>query len=57
MKRSGLVYNTDTEFYPLITKRIIRFILYAFVWLFGAATIIGLPLLILMMSGKYHPSL
>jgi hypothetical protein len=57
MKRSGLVYTNDTDFYPLITRRATRIILYSFVWLFGAATIIGLPLLILMMIGKYHPNL
>lgn len=57
MKRSDLVYSNDTDFYPLITRRVTRFILYACVWLFGAATIIGLPLLILMMIGKYHPNL
>jgi len=39
MKRSNLVYNNDTDFYPLITRRITRFILFTFVWLFGAATI------------------
>ena len=57
MKRSDLVYSNDTDFYPLITRRVTRFIIYASVWLFGAATILGLPLLILMLIGKYHPNL
>ena len=57
MKRSTLVYSNDTDFFPLITRRITRVILYTFVWLFSAATIIALPVFILLMIGKYHPNL
>jgi len=57
MKRSNLVYKNDTDFFPLITRRITRAILYTFIWLFSAATIIALPLLIWLTIGKYHPNL
>ena len=57
MKRSNLVYKNDTDFFPLITRRITRVILYTFIWLFSAATIIALPLLIWLTIGKYHPNL
>ncbi len=52
MKDSGIVYSHDSDFFPLITKRIKRFLLYSAVWVFGASTILVIPLVILMLIGK-----
>ncbi len=52
MKDSGIVYSQDSDFFPLITKRIKRFLLYTAVWLFGASVILAIPLAISMLIGK-----
>ena len=52
MKDSGIVYSQDSDFFPLITKRVKRFLLYSAVWLFGASAILAIPLAILMLIGK-----
>ena len=56
MKESGIVYNQDSDFFPLITKRIKRFLLYTMVWVFGASFVLAIPFLILMLIGKSHSS-
>lgn len=52
MKESGIVYNQDSDFFPLITKRIKRFLLYTMFWAFGASFVLAIPFLILMLIGK-----
>ena len=52
MKDSGIVYSQDSDFFPLITKRIKRFLLYSAVWLFGASAILVVPLAIWLLIGK-----
>lgn len=52
MREEGIVYSQDSDFFPLITKRIKRVLLYSFFWLVGTFCILIIPLLILMLSGK-----
>ena len=52
MKEERIVYTHDSDFFPLITKRIKRFLLYSLFWLVGATCILAIPLLILMLNDK-----
>jgi hypothetical protein len=52
MKESGIVYSHDSDFFPLITKRLKRVALYTAVWLFGASAVLAIPITILMLIGK-----
>ena len=52
MKDNGLVYGHDSDFFPLITRRIKRVLLYSVIWLFGASVILAIPLAISMLIGK-----
>lgn len=52
MGEEDIVYSQDSDFFPLITKRIKRVLLYSFFWLLGAFSMLAVPLLILMMNGK-----
>jgi hypothetical protein len=52
MKESGIVYSQDSDFFPLITKRIKRFLLYTMFWVFGASFVLAIPFFILMLIGK-----
>jgi len=52
MKESGIVYSQDSDFFPLITKRVKRFLLYSMFWFFGSSVVLVMPFIILMLIGR-----